>query len=137
MFDLKCTKLKKIIQGRTDTKVEFECPRDICYFEQKIYILDQGTNSVDIFTDEGVFIKSFHLNNNKDILVQNAWSVRVSSKLIAVVDWRLKIYLFDLDTNLMGSIEQPSISSMCLIDDSYYNLQLLFTHSENGDFIGN
>ena len=59
IFDLKATRLKKIIQGKNVNKREFDCPRDVAYFDKKIYVLDQGTNSIDIFTDDGCFIQSF------------------------------------------------------------------------------
>lgn len=132
IFDLKLTKLKRIIQGKTDTKLEFECPRDICYYEHKIYVLDQGANSIDIFEENGAFVKSFYFNKTDANLIQSAWSVRVGANLIAIIDWMVRINFFDFDFNLIGTIEQANITSMCLINDS----NLLFAHSDNGFFAG-
>ncbi len=136
VFDLKATKLKKIIQGKTNLKREFECPRDVCYSNNRIYVLDQGTNSIDIFQQhDGTHVKSFLFNRDK-LLIQMAWSVRVSPQFICVIDWLTKIFIFDHDENLLSSIDQLGITSMCFVNDNYFNLQLLFLHSTNGDFIG-
>ena len=92
-------------------KREFDCPRDVAYFNKKIYVLDQGTNSIDIFTDDGCFIQSFYFNKKSNFLIQMAWSVRVNSNLIAIIDWMSKIYLFDFDFNLIACIEQINVTS--------------------------
>lgn len=111
IFDLKATRLKKIIQGKNVNKREFDCPRDVAYFNKKIYVLDQGTNSIDIFTDDGCFIQSFYFNQKSNYLIQMAWSVRVNSNLIAIIDWMSKIYLFDFDFKLITCIEQINVTS--------------------------
>ena len=136
VFDLKATRVKKIIQGKTSLKREFECPRDVHYFDHKIYVLDQGTNSIDVFAEEdGTHLKSFMFNKEKN-LIEMAWSVRVSPQFICVIDWLTKLVVFDHNENMLGVIDQLGITSMCFVNDDYFNLQLLFSHSSNGDFVG-
>lgn len=61
IFNLSLTKLKRIIKttGPSDNKLEFQCPRDIFYFDNQLYVLDQGRNCIDIFSKHGKFIDYF------------------------------------------------------------------------------
>ncbi len=125
--------MKRIISG-TSSKPEFECPRDICYYNKSFYVLDQGSFSIDQFTHNGEFLESFYFNKYEPVVI-NPWSVRVNRDTMAIIDWKEKIFIFDLNKNLKHVIFQPYISSICFISDNLNSLQL-FGHSENGDFKG-
>ena len=133
IFNSKLTKLKKIISG-TPNKIEFECPRDICYYDKCIYVLDQATNSIDKFTSDGDFVKDFSL---KDI-VKNSFSIRIHSNIIAVVNWKESVDLFDIDFNLKEKIMINEILSICLCgnpNDESRSSFYLVAHCENGDIL--
>lgn len=135
IFDLKLTRLKRIVQG-TRLKLEFGCPRDICYADGHFYVLDQGSCSVDKFTHVGDFCASVRLNE-LEAVVMNPWSVRVNDQTMAILDWNQKILLYDLESgSVKHVIEQSCVLSMCFISGRYPGIVQLFAHSENGDFKG-
>lgn len=135
IFDLKSYRLKRIIcglgiNGEGSRKLEFNCPRDICFYKGKLYVLDQGADSVDIFTENGDFIKSFMFNEKPQLQIENAWSVRVTENLMVIVDWKTKILMYDLAGQLKEIIECLGVLSICFVGS-----RNLYVHSENGDFI--
>ena len=128
--------MKRIVQGTGENlKLEFECPRDICYFDKHFYVLDQGALSVDRFTHDGDFCDSFYFNEPV-ARVENPWSVRVSENTMVLIDWQQKILVFDLNMRLKCTIEQLNVLSMCFIRDNVSGGLHLFAHSENGDLKG-
>lgn len=148
IFDLSLTKLKRIISGVYDERSlaveEFECPRDICYYDGFVYVLDQGKSVVNVFERDGDFVKNFYFNESKtkefeSIRIKNALSVRVNCETIAIIDWKEKCYLFDFNFGLKWIINQTGVMSMCFIGDHLniveYPLRIFF-HCENGDFVG-
>lgn len=135
IFDLTLTILKRIVQG-TRFKLEFECPRDICYADGHFYVLDQGSCSVDKFTHVGDFCFSIYLNELETVVI-NPWSVRVDAQTMAILDWNQKILLYDLkDGSVKHVIEQLNVLSMCFINGSCPDSAQLFAHSENGNLKG-
>ena len=130
IFDLKLDRLKRIVYGTGENgKLEFECPRDVCYWDNRFYVLDQGTYSVDQFTHEGNFLQSFFFNQHQGIkLIENPWSVRVNNNRMAIIDWKQKIFIFDSSQQLVHTIRQDLVVSICFVN----NLQLI-AHSENGE----
>ena len=144
IFDFTMIKLKRILNG-AKSKVkseedEFSCPRDICYFNQMIYVLDQGKKLVNIFSKQGDFVRDFDYNTQSEFSIENAWSVRVNSNAIAIIDWKEKVCLFDFDFNLRTILRYPEVTSMCLLNDCFFQKNTephlkLFLHSEKGDLI--
>lgn len=134
MFFSNAYRLKRIVSGTRD-KLEFECPRDICYYRKYFYVLDQGALSVDKFTHTGDFVDSFYFNETTD-LVMNPWSVRVHENTMAIIDWKQKICIFDLNKVLRHVIDQPAVCSICFISNDLIGSLQLFAHSENGDLRG-
>lgn len=116
-------------------KLEFDCPRDICYSKKCFYVLDQGAFSVDKFTHKGDFIESFKFNEHEELIV-NPWSIRVNKDIMAIVDWKQKILIFDNEKKLKFTIDQPFIESICFICSGYSDSCQLFAHSDNGDLKG-
>lgn len=148
IFNSNMTKLKRIINGiydeKTKTLNEFQCPRDICYFDERVYVLDQEKDTVFIFSRQGDYIGDFCFNeilksSQYPEVIKHPWSVRVSKETIAIMDWSKEIYIFDFSFKLKWTIEIPTVLSMCIIGDYLYNSEYsmkIFFHCENGDFIG-
>jgi len=137
VFDAKLEKIKRIIVG-TREKVEFECPRDICYFNKHIYVLDQGTNSLDkFFVDSTSFVESFYFNKPTN-LIKNAWSACVCTNTIAIIDWKEKIFLFSEEYSLRSVIELKDVVSMCMFNDRRLKSDpvSLWFHCENANLVG-
>lgn len=137
VFDTKLEKIKRIIVG-TREKIEFECPRDICYFNKHIYVLDQGTNSLDKFlVDTTSFVESFYFNKSNN-LIKNAWSACVCTNTIAIIDWKEKVLLFGEDYSLRSVIEMKDVVSMCMFNNRRLNNNLVnvWFHCENGNLFG-
>ena len=135
IFDLRSVMLKRIIcglgiNGEESRRLEFNCPRDICFFKGKLYVLDQGANSIDIFSENGDFIKSFLFNQKSQTQIENAWSVRVTENVMVIVDWKAKILIFDLSGQLKEKLDCPGVLSICFL-----GIIDLYIHCENGDFI--
>jgi len=136
IFDLKSFKLKRILSGlgpngEQSRRLEFNCPRDICFFDKKVYVLDQGANSIDIFSESGDFVRSFLFNEDSQIKVENAWSVRVAENVMVIVDWKQRLFIFDFSGQLKETIECLDVVSVCFTGSSEY----LYVHCENGDFL--
>ncbi len=137
VFDTNIDKIKRIIVG-TKEKIEFECPRDVCYFNKHIYVLDQGTNSLDKFlVDSTSFVESFYFNQSKE-LIKNAWSANVCTNTIAIIDWKEKVFLFDEAYSLKSVIELNDVVSMCMLNNRRLNSDFvsLWFHCENGNLFG-
>ena len=127
IFDLELHRLKRILSGTGETsRLEFNCPRDICFFGSIVYVLDQGVNSIDTFTEAGDFLRSFMFAESQ---IENAWSVRVAANRIAIVDWKQKIFLFDFDFSLKYTLMLNEVISVCFVGAND-----LYCHCENGDF---
>ncbi len=144
IFDIKMERLKRIIYSTksviSDPKEEFDCPRDICYHAGLLYVLDQGKRMVNIFTRSGDYVNDFDYERLSGYKIENAWSVRVSRNVIAVIDWLQTVYIFDAEFNLRSVIQEPCVTSMCLVNDCFKGDQAtrhvkLFLHTENGDFV--
>jgi hypothetical protein len=146
IFDSDSFEIKKIITN-TPNRPEFYCLRDICYSNQIVYCLDQGYFSkhpirlrtaytVDTFDRNGNFLKTFELNNRindeTDLkYIHNPWSVKVNGSVMAIIDWKQKVFICNLQADVLCFVEQSEAISMCFVNDKQ-----LFVHSESGQFIG-
>lgn len=115
--------------------VEFDCPRDIYFHSNRVFVLDQGYKSVFIFNKYGDYLNYFSLENenhqSNDINVecnslQNPLCIAANEKFIAIVDWKKSIFIYDFDGKLKKIIEKPDVTSMCV------KYEYLFTHGEDG-----
>ena len=136
IFDSGLSKLKKILSGTgCNDRLEFSCPRDICYYNEFVYVLDQGVNSIDKFTRDGDFVNSFYFNQENGLEnIKNPWSIRVSEDIIGVVDWKQKIFLYDFSYKLKCVIDVPEVLSFCFMENSIKKVNL-YAHCENGEFL--
>jgi hypothetical protein len=145
IFDIKMERLKRIIYSTksviSDPKEEFDCPRDICYYNGFLYVLDQGKKMVNIFTRAGDYVNDFDYEKASGHRIENAWSIRVSKNVVALIDWLQNVYIFDAEFNLRSVISEPCVTSMCLVNDWFNDSKdsddshvKLFLHTENGDF---
>ncbi|CAF1021009.1 unnamed protein product [Brachionus calyciflorus] len=139
IFDQKISKIRRIItevpNEYSNDLEEFECPRDICYFNGYFYVLDQGKNVVNIFRKNGDFYKNFYFNK-KEKKVENPWSVRVSNNLLFIINWKESVFVYDFEFNLKYVLDIESVLSMCVVNDYDKQRVYAFFHCENGHFIG-
>lgn len=134
MYDLTMNRLKRIITGPKSIvdsqEDEFDCPRDICYYDNRIYVLDQGKRVVNVLTRAGDYVLDWSYESSLS-QIENAWSIRVCSEFVAIVDWKQKVYLFDRSFVFKTTLNVLDVTSICIVDET-----VLMLHSENGDLTG-
>jgi hypothetical protein len=148
IFDLRMNVLKRIIHGTKDVLSteeeaqlnEFDCPRDICYSNELVYVLDQEKKMINIFKRNGDYLQDFDYLKSSNNSFENAWAVRVSRDFIFLMDWKQKIVIFDKNFELKFELNHSDVTSMCLFDNCHFlnsknNGLKLMMHCENGHII--
>ena len=128
------TLIKKIILKAGSTIDEFFCARDVCFYSDLLFVLDQAHKSVFIFNKYGEFIKMFELIDknkisielNEEIYIQNPVGISAGDDIIVVIDWKKSVFVYNFNGYLVNVIRHLQITSFCLKDE------WLIIHSEDG-----
>lgn len=139
--------IKHVIGKKGNLDGEFNHPRDICYSNKQLFVLDYFNQCVQIFdtTEEYDFLRKIRLYNlkqapNPNILshqvnaevedydiIYDPYHMAVHDSYVAIIDYRTKVYIYNHHTCMLEFIiEQRYINTICFID-SY-----LFTHGIDG-----
>jgi hypothetical protein len=126
--------IKKIIFKAGSLVNEFQCARDIVFYSDFLFILDQGLKCVFIFNKYGDFIRMFDLVDrskmlielNEDSYIQNCMCIGAVDDTIVIMDWKKSLFIYNFDGYLVNMIHHPEITSFCL------KHEWLITHGEDG-----
>jgi hypothetical protein len=111
--------------GKTDGM--FDCPLEICYHSNCIYVLDRGNKRIQVFTRSGLFLRSFSLYRMEtNLLGENIkiplilpTCLNVVTKMIGVLSIS-KIYLYGHNNDLLQTLDPNNFKCFCFINNRIY-----------------
>lgn len=126
IFDRDFKRLVNILTGCN--KKKFDCPIAVATCSNTLYVLDRGNKSVHLFTNSGIFIKSFQplkIDDNRKLTpLSFPLNISVIYGLVAISNMN-KLYLYNFKHELIQEIDQPCVSSFC-----FANRRLLTYNNE-------
>jgi len=103
-----------------------ETCKDICFFNEILYVLCSRTNDSDQsvcelrhFSSIGLFKMSIHLSN---VTFRNVNTLKISKNFIGVLEGNIEMKLYDLNGMFKFRLNQPSISCFCFADNHLLTL---------------
>ncbi len=126
MSDLNLRRVVKVL-GKTGNKAgEFDCPIEICYHSNCVYVLDRENKRIQIYSRTGLFLKIFSLYRIEDETTARKKvplilpiCLNVIRNAIGVLSIS-KIFLYNHSNQLMQTLEPNNIKCFCFVNDKIY-----------------
>lgn len=107
--------VRKVIGKQGTAHGEFNGPVDICYENDRLYVLDSKNKRIQELSRRGEFLKEIDFTTNQ--LVTEPVRLGVISDTIAVLDDFKDLVIYNTDGQLIQVIETDNISSFYLNED--------------------
>jgi hypothetical protein len=132
--DVNFKMIKHVVGTPGRGKLQFDCPKDICFFNDWVFVLETGNKRVQVLTPDCQFEKFIYLytkpySEDAADLMASPCKIAVSANTVAVIDeWRyIRLYTFEGSLKQVIDISNAGyVQSLCFVN--FY----LFAHSSNG-----